>query len=418
MNEMIGILDKIQELEALKYDDARDRDAVLELYQVILDFCSEKEDFVRNSAVTMDLLERGQMSNTRKKEWLNYAGSIFASGLAVRIYENHKQFTTDEMRKIAAFFRKGAFHRQVRALGLYAGARAFQATDPMACYEMTREAFEIAPDLGEVINVQYRYEGMATEQHLTERCPICGSTDVTPHYCSQQNIKPGQYNMFPPAKLWMKCHGCRNYFTYDFPLNSVGKINGHYTAASADDTLKSRFQLDIYNDIFVRLKGLCSGTDYLEIGIGNGEMMAVAQEFGFHTDGVEICRADCERVSAALHADIKWCDVVEYETDRQYDAIVMGDVFEHVTDPMKVMRKVAGMLKEDGVLWLSTPNYNCAYARMEKFNHVMWHEPNHYTYVSRETLAELLDGIGLEIVHYDMSKRYLGSMELFIKKKA
>ncbi len=76
------------------------------------------------------------------------------------------------------------------------------------------------------------------------------------------------------------------------------------------------------------------------------------------------------------------------------------------------------MLKEDGVLWLSTPNYNSAYARMDKFNHVMWHEKNHYTYVSRETMEELLHQIGMEIVHYDISNRYYGAMELFIKRKA
>lgn len=75
------------------------------------------------------------------------------------------------------------------------------------------------------------------------------------------------------------------------------------------------------------------------------------------------------------------------------------------------------MLKEDGVLWLSTPNYNCAYARMQKFTHCMWHELNHYTYVSCETMRELLGTLGMEIVHYDMSERYVGSMELFIKIK-
>lgn len=153
----------------------------------------------------------------------------------------------------------------------------------------------------------------------------------------------------------------------------------------------------------------------MEIGIGNGEMLAVAQEFGYQAEAVEICREDCERVSAAL--DIACCDIVEYETEKQYDVIVMGDVFEHVTDPMKVMRKARAMLKEDGVLWLSTPNYNCAYARMEKFEHCMWHELNHYTYVSYESMKKLLERLNLEVVQYEMSKRYIGSMELFIQRK-
>ena len=47
----------------------------------------------------------------------------------------------------------------------------------------------------------------------------------------------------------------------------------------------------------------------------------------------------------------------------------------------------------------------------------MWHEVNHYTYVSYETLKKLLENMQLNIVHYDMSSRYIGSMELFVMHK-
>lgn len=145
-------------------------------------------------------------------------------------------------------------------------------------------------------------------------------------------------------------------------------------------------------------------------------MLAVAQEFGYHVDAVEICKEDCERVSSALDIDIKWCDIVKYETDKKYDVIVMGDVLEHVIAPTKVLEKVCAMLNDDGVLWISTPNYNCGYARMQKFTHCMWHELNHYTYMSYETLNNLLNQLGMKVVHYDMSTRYIGSMEVFVKK--
>ena len=59
------------------------------------------------------------------------------------------------------------------------------------------------------------------------------------------------------------------------------------------------------------------------------------------------------------------------------------------------------MLKKDGILWISTPNYNSAYARMEKFTHCMWHTLNHYTYVSFESLNKLLQNINMKVIHYD-----------------
>lgn len=216
----------------------------------------------------------------------------------------------------------------------------------------------------------------------------------------------------------MKCKHCGNYFVYNFPKSNVGLINGHYTQDKKNKTLENRFPLCEYNAIFNHFKSYTSGKDYLEIGIGNGEMLAVALEFGYDADAVEICREDCERVSSALGVDIKWCDITDYEPEKQYDVIVMGDVLEHVIDPVKALKKVKGMLKKDGVLWLSTPNYNCAYARMEKLTHCMWHELNHYTYVSYESLNELLRDLRMEVLRYDISIRYRGSMELYIRHKA
>ena len=73
------------------------------------------------------------------------------------------------------------------------------------------------------------------------------------------------------------------------------------------------------------------------------------------------------------------------------------------------------MLKKDGILWISTPNYNSAYARMQKFSHCMWHILTHYTYVSYESLKNILDNLDMQIIRYDISSRYIGSMEVFVK---
>lgn len=215
--------------------------------------------------------------------------------------------------------------------------------------------------------------------------------------------------------MWIKCNHCGNYFTYNFPKKRIGSINGHYTKDRDAHILQNKFLLDNYNQIFNRFKKLASGKEYLEIGIGTGEMLAVALKFGYHVEAVEICREDCEYVSQTLGVDIQWGDITDYEPEKQYDVIVMWDVLEYVVHPVQVLERVKRLLADDGVLWISTPNYNCAYARMQKFSHCMWHELNHYTYVSYETLKRLLEDMQLDIVHYDMSSRYVGSMELFVQ---
>lgn len=418
---MIKTLNRLQELKKIPYDNSRDGEALLELYNIIYEAVHDKDTFIQQSADMMNALQNGSLTEQAEKQWLVYACDIYAPFMTVRIYEQLLQGTLclspEEFDQVLEYYLQGSCSNEIASIGIYVCARWLEEKDPMRAYQLTKHAFTVNPDLAGILGIKYRYEGNATEEELTEECPYCGSAgdDIIPYYCSPQVARLENNQTFPPAKLWMKCGHCGNYFVYNFPKSNVGLINGHYTQDKKKSLLESRFPLCEYNMIFNRFKKLTSGRDYLEIGIGNGEMLAVALEFGYHAEAVEICREDCERISSALDVDIKWCDITDYETDKQYDVIVMGDVLEHVIEPVKVLKKAKQMLKEDGVLWISTPNYNCAYARMEKFTHCMWHELNHYTYVSYESLNELLQGLHMEVLHYDMSIRYRGSMELYIK---
>lgn len=396
-------------------DDVYNKEDILMLYEAVLDTCNDKENYQTQSAHIIEMFNNSTVSDNVVKEWVHYSSAVFASYFAVKLYSDRDVSMFENPDIIEKYFREGNFSIDIKAFGLYAYALTLCESNAKKCYDLTNEAFELNSELASFIDVKYVYD--KNVKHITEECPLCGGTEASPHYCSQQVLKLNNRKSFPPAKLWMKCKDCGNYYTYDFPVMKVGQINGHYTKSNKNEELQNRFPLHMYNEIFNRIGTFTKGKDYLEIGVGNGEMLAVAQEFGYNTDAIEICKEDCEKISAALDIDIKWCDVVEYNTDKKYDVIIMGDVFEHVTKPVQVLKKAKEMLKDGGVLWLSTPNYNCGYARMQKFKHCMWHELNHYTYVSFESLKEILDKMDMEVVSYDISARYIGSMELCIMKK-
>lgn len=414
---LMDILKKIQKLQDADVVKDTDKEQIVEIYKQVKKISANPDDFKANSERVLNALEIGKCSKETERQWLNYVSNIFMAFMAVQIYGNSISLSGDDVQQILEYCKREHLQKEIAASCVYSCAQRLNETMPMLSYELTEEAFAEFPALAGIYGIDYYYEGK-TAENITKNCPFCGATgdEVIPYYCSPQLLKLNHNSFFPPAKLWMKCNCCKNYYTYNFPLTRVDVINGHYTKNMNAENLSVRYSLECYNSIFNRLKALTQGKDYLEIGIGNGEMLAVAQEFGYHVDAVEICREDCERVSAVLNVDVKWCDIVNYITEKQYDIIIMGDVFEHVADPVRVLRKVYGMLKDDGVLWLSTPNYNSAYARMERFSHVMWHELNHYTYVSCESIEMLLRSLGMEIIHYDISSRYRGSMELFIKK--
>lgn len=417
---MIDVIAEFVKLKVEAFVLKNDKEGRLKLYESILSHHPNKDDYKEKSEEFINNLRLNKLSEEQYKQWLIFSMNHFGLHIATKIYEKNFPYLIDqEINILVECYRDILIDKDISAFGIYAVSQLLNERAPMKCYELTKEAFEIDPNLAQALGIEgYRYEGKATEENITNECPFCGEKEeISPYYCSPQVYKLKNRNIFPPAKLWIKCNKCDNFYTYNFPLFSVGDINGHYTGNSNNIYIKNHFDLSAYGHIFDMIRQHTSGRDYLEIGIGTGEMMATALEYGYNVQGVEICRQDCDTVSNVLGVEIACCDIVDFETDKKYDVIIMGDVFEHTSKPVAVIEKISNMLKDDGVLWLSTPNYNCGYARMQGFLHCMWHELNHYTYSSHETVEKILNDFGMETVHYSISERYYGSMELIIKKK-
>lgn len=424
VEEKSKMIDVIVELVKLKVEALllkNNKEERLKLYESILAHHPNKDVFMAKSEELINHLSLDELTDDQYRQWIVFAMNHFGMHIAMKIYDkNFPDLIDKEIDILIECYRDNLINKNISAFGIYAVSQLLNVRAPMKCYELTKEAFEIDPDLAQTLGIEgYRYEGKAAEENISHECPFCGEKEkVSPYYCSPQINKLKNRNTFPPAKLWIKCNKCNNFYTYNFPLFSVGDINGHYTGNGNNMYIENHFDMFAYGYIFNMIKLYTSGRDYFEIGIGTGEMMAAALEYGYNVQGVEICRQDCDKVSSVLGVEIACCDIVDFETDKKYDVIIMGDVFEHTSKPVAAIEKISNMLKEDGVLWLSTPNYNCGYARMQGFSHCMWHELNHYTYSSYETVEKILNDFGMETVHYSMSQRYIGSMELIIKKKS
>ena len=356
---------------------------------------------------------------TRKKkigEWITKSKSVCAMKLSIALNGKENE-EIPEVVEILEFYLDAELSDSVKALGLYNTAATFASRDAELCYELQTKAFELYPELATVFGIDYVYEPQLIKDRYFDICPICGGEEAHGHYCVPQFVGLKKGSCLAPVKLWKKCHDCDNLYAYNFPVTEMGEMNGHYTKKSTYSVIEPRYGLRVYSDIFNKCKQYTSGNKYLEIGIGGGEMIAAAMEMGYDVDAVEICKEDCEKVSSVLGIDIKWCDFVQYENDKAYDLIIMGDVLEHVSEPITALKKAVSMLNTGGVLWLSTPNYNSGFTRLKKFTDAMWNQKNHFTYFSYETLLPFLEEVGLEVKRYDISNRFNGSMELYCVKK-
>lgn len=260
-----------------------------------------------------------------------------------------------------------------------------------------------------------------SEQKVFDKCPICGQKG-NPFYRAT-SFKMSHFG-YPhlPFKLWMKCEKCENLYTYEYPeellnccvLNDFVFLKSNNAYIAADRIIAGN--LAIWSGILNKLSSYTKGKNILEVGIGNGELLAVALEMNYKVEAVEIVTSTAKKYSVILGIPIWNGDFLNYETDKSYDVIIMGDVIEHVTDPYKALLKAYNLLKSDGVLWLSTPNFESSFSRLIKFYDPMWCEPSHISYFSYTGLEKLIKNSGFEVKEYLVSNRYKGSMELILKK--
>jgi SAM-dependent methyltransferase len=155
-----------------------------------------------------------------------------------------------------------------------------------------------------------------------------------------------------------------------------------------------------------KLKTLLKGIPaplLLDIGASQGDFLLGAQTLGFKVQGVEANPQSAEKARArGLQVQTGMYSKVLYE-ESSFDAINLGDVIEHVSNPLELVENIAFHLKNKGFLSLSTPNTDCFWFKgtrflSQKFS-IPWSAvtpPYHLYYFSVDNLDALLSEYGLK----------------------
>ena len=285
--------------------------------------------------------------------------------------------------------------------------------DPMMAYKLYYNAFTRMPNLTSVLYVDkhfsknYIFTGKRDEQERTS-CPLCGNTDITPKWCYPLPEAVGYNSFFNPIRLWMYCKPCHHVFARHFPEKL-------FIYNDSPRSPQPSF-FSYYSDVLGRISQYASGMKLFEVGIGACECLLAAREIGFDAFGIDVIDKHVRMAREKYGLNAETADFVEYETGDRFDVIIMGDVLEHVSDPVLAMNKAAELLKDDGALWVSTPNFDSAFSIVSGHGDGMKRQQYHVNYFSRDSFYFLLNKCGLIPVDYTISERYNGSMEVVAVK--
>jgi 2-polyprenyl-3-methyl-5-hydroxy-6-metoxy-1,4-benzoquinol methylase len=288
--------------------------------------------------------------------------------------------------------------------------------EPDEAFELYYKAFNAMPNITSRMFKQehpcfsYVFRGRKGERENTI-CPLCGVEGVS-RWCYPLIEDAGFNESFDPVRMWMYCEPCHHMFARNFP----DKLFLHNNAPR--NTKPAYFSY--YSNILasIRRGGYSSGMSLFEVGVGASECLLAAREIGYKCFGIDVIEKHVELARNRYGLDAETIDFLEFESDHQWDVIIMGDVLEHVSDPDKALAKAESLLKDDGALWISTPSFESAFSCVTGHNDVMRRQQFHLNYFSRESLYMLLERNHLLPVDYQISGHFNGSMEVLAVKES
>ncbi len=104
------------------------------------------------------------------------------------------------------------------------------------------------------------------------------------------------------------------------------------------------------------LSRLASGGTLLDIGCSTGSFVKAAREAGFEAEGVDIC-VPAVQLGQKMGLPLYALDILSESPGKQYDLVTMWATLEHLPDPRYYLRRAWELLKPDGLLFVSVPNY-------------------------------------------------------------
>ena len=95
----------------------------------------------------------------------------------------------------------------------------------------------------------------------------------------------------------------------------------------------------------------------LDVGCGAGFVVRAAKDQGFDAMGIDTYNDAINYGKKVLKAPVRKIILYDFKPTNKFDVITLNHVFEHITETEKFLKNIKGLMKKDGVLLLSSPNY-------------------------------------------------------------
>jgi SAM-dependent methyltransferase len=252
-----------------------------------------------------------------------------------------------------------------------------------------------------------------------EACPLCGDlaiTDLTAYNCTKH---PLYRPPLPDVMRWCECFRCKHVFTDGYFGPDALEVLFSGTPENQRPGQNVEASRNLWAGVVERVaQRLPTATGrWLDVGFGDGGLLACAQEWGFDPLGIDL-RPDTVAALASLGIPARCAELEAVGESGAWSVVSMCDVLEHMPFPPRALAHVRTLLAPGGVLFLSMPNLDTLLWRQldRDRRNPYWIELEHYHNFSRARLYALLREHGFEPEWYGVNRRYLCGMEVIARR--
>jgi SAM-dependent methyltransferase len=240
--------------------------------------------------------------------------------------------------------------------------------------------------------------GILFEEHNIveiKECPVCNSTEFS---------------------LWADCsytqaHKCiKCLLVFMSPQLSEAGLSDYYSNYIGKRRINNLEKMKLRSDQYVLdssiVKSFVSSGKLLDVGCNGGFFLSALgkgfERYGTELDpkAVEYAKKNYpnfgERIFQGSIEEVNYAD-------ENFDVITMRGLFEHVSNPNRVLEHASKMLKVGGYLYLcATPNGKSLSAELYRENWTLFHPVQHLWHFSPDSLATLFRKYNLKLVWKDL----------------
>lgn len=251
------------------------------------------------------------------------------------------------------------------------------------------------------------------------KCCICGTNMRSIDYiqCADEAIhvfeKPHKIK-FEMTMLY-KCSNCSH-------MQIEKRVNDEIYAEEYNVDYSSWKQMQDTNDnYFKKMVSLLENNDnILEVGCGDGRSLEQAKKYFKNIYGIEpaIKQAEIARKRFSDPNDVVITDFFTENSKlpKMFNAFYSKMVFEHLENPLEILKNVYNYLVPGAIGWLNVPNGQKIYSenlwQLFSFVHLQYYTPTSLTYMLNKTGFDII-----EMDTHEDSEGEIYDIDVIIKKR-